>query len=446
MKRLLVIIVLQFVSSLLFAQDEQQKMDELLSAYNQQNKFSGVVLVAKGGNIIIEKGYGYRNVAAKIPHEVNDIFVIASNTKQITAAAVMKLQEEGKLSVQDKLSNYYPDFPNASKITIEELLTHTSGIYNNTNDTVLMRQDPTQHFTEAKAVGILKAYPLDFEPGTKFNYSNSGYILLGYIIAKAAKKPYEQVVREKIFQPLGMTHSGFDFTNLNSPYKSTGYVSISKNNAVPAPIIDSTIGFSTSSIYSTVEDLYKWERGIATDKILNPESWKKVFTPHFNKYGYGWVIDTAYGKLLMEHSGITSGFTSDIIRFPQDGAVVIVLDNSTSGFIEGIAKDLAAIVFHQPYTLPEDIKGITLSTAVLQKYVGKYQDKNGVSGVIRVEGDHLLNVFLGNEDVELYPQKDGFFLPKGHDGKVEFVKDSSGKVIEQIIYRPNFELHYKKVE
>jgi hypothetical protein len=195
-----------------------------------------------------------------------------------------------------------------------------------------------------------------------------------------------------------------------------------------------------------VEDLYKWERGIATDKILNQESWKKVFTPHFNKYGYGWIIDTAYEKLLMEHSGLTSGFTSDIIRFPQDEAVVIVLDNSTSGFIEGIGKDLAAIVYHQPYTLPEDIKGITLSTAVLQEYVGKYQDNKGVSGVIRVEGDHLVNVFVGNEDVELYPQKDGFFLAKGHDGKVEFVRDSSGKVIEQIIHRPNLELHYKKVE
>ena len=446
MKRFSIFVALTFISFNVFPQADQQKMDELLTAYNRQNKFNGTVLVGKKDEILFEKAYGYQDVGKQIPNDINGIFEIASITKQFTAATIMQLQEEGKLSVKDNLNKYYPNYLDGNKITIEELLTHTSGIYNYGNDTVLSKADPTQHVTEAQMLATFMDRPLDFEPGTKFNYSNSAYSLLGYLIEKITKKPYEQVVRERIFQPLGMTHSGFDFTNLRDIHKTKGYAFLSGSKAVPVPIVDSTISFSAGGIYSTVEDLYKWERAIGFNIILKPESWKKVFTPHLNKYGYGWVIDSVYGKLFMSHSGITLGFTSDLIRFPKDELTVIILDNASSHFTERIAQDLAAIVYHQPYDLPDEKKEIGLSAEILQHYVGVYQGDNGIVGTITIEGNHLKQHPTGESDVQLYPEKENFFFAKGYDAKVEFVKDANGKVIEQIIRRNNLELHFKKIK
>ena len=211
-----------------------------------------------------------------------------------------------------------------------------------------MKSDVTKHYSESEILATFKDRPLDFEPGTKWNYSNSAYSLLGYIIEKVAKKPYESVVRERIFLPLGMTSSGFDFTHLNAAQKSKGYYTIDDNGALPAPVVDSTIAFSAGAVYSTVEDLYKWERAVTTAKILKPESWKTVFTPYKNKYGYGWGIDSMYNRMYTAHSGGIHGFASYLIRFPQEEVTVILLDNASSPALGKIAKGLAAVVFNQP--------------------------------------------------------------------------------------------------
>jgi CubicO group peptidase (beta-lactamase class C family) len=221
-KVLLSLFLLVIAANYLPAQSVQQKMDDLLDSYLKEKKFNGAVLVGHKGQVVYEKGFGYRNEEDKVPSDVNSIFQIGSITKQFTAAVIMQLQEEGKLSVQDKLSKYYPGFANGDKITIEHLLTHTSGIYNYTNDTTLMKSDVTKHYSQSQMVEMFKKYPPDFEPGTKWNYSNSGYSLLGYIIEKVTGKTYEKVVRERILQPLGMFHSGFDFTHVKDAEKAKG--------------------------------------------------------------------------------------------------------------------------------------------------------------------------------------------------------------------------------
>jgi CubicO group peptidase (beta-lactamase class C family) len=445
MRKIAFSLIVVFSSAQLFAQPIEQKIDELLTAYASQNKLNGAVLVAQKGKVIYQKGFGYRDAEEKIPNDVNSIFQIGSITKQITAAVIMQLQQEGKLSVYDKLSKYFSGFANGDKIAIENLLTHTSGIYNYTNDTVIMKSDVTKHYSQEQMLTLFKNYPSDFEPGTNWNYSNSAYSILGYIIEKVEKKPYEKVVRERIFQPLGMTNSGFDFTNLSSPNKTKGYFSLNPK-PVPAPIVDSTIAYSAGSVYTTVGDLYKWESAISTNKILKPESWKAVFTPYKNKYGYGWGIDSLYGKLTTAHSGGIHGYSSFVIRFPENETTVIVFDNSSSNGLGKMSKTIAAVLYNQPYEVPSAPKEIKLETEGLKQYVGEYELAPGFTITISLGENGLKGQATGQPAFDLFPEKANIFFLKVVDAKVEFVKDANGKVTELILYQNGQQPRGKKIK
>jgi CubicO group peptidase (beta-lactamase class C family) len=421
-------------------------MDTLLAAYGKENKFNGAVLVAQKGTVIYQKGFGYKDATQKVPLDMNTIFQIGSITKQFTAAVIMQLQQEGKLSVTDKLSKYFPGFANGDKISIEHLLTHTSGVYNYTNDTAWAKGDLTRHTSQAQMVEKFKSYPADFEPGTNFNYSNSGYSILGYIIEQVTQKRYEQVVRERILQPLGMTSSGFDFTHLKSPAKAVGYMSITKDKIIPAPIVDSTIAYAAGSLYSTVGDLYKWERAIYTNKILQPESWKAVFTPYKRKYGYGWNIDSTNGRLITAHGGGIHGFTSYLLRFPQEELVVIVLDNTSAPGLAKIARSLAAIVLNEPYEIPAPKTAIKVNEDILKQYVGQYQIAPTFSIDVRVREGRIFAQATNQEEFEVFAEKENKFFLKINDATIEFVKDAGGNVTEFILSQNGRQTRGKKIK
>lgn len=415
-------------------------------SYTAEGKFNGTVLVAQKGAVVYQGGFGFRDAENKVQHEADDIFQIGSITKQITAAVIMQLQEEGKLSVNDKLSKYFPGFIHGDKITIENLLTHTSGIYNYTNDEKLMKSDVTKNYSQKEMLDIMKAYKPDFEPGIKWNYSNSAYSILGYIIEKVTARPYEKVVRERIFNPLGMKSSGFDFTHLSAPNKSKGYFSLAGGKPVAAPVVDSTIAYSAGAVYSTVSDLAKWERAITEGKLLQAASWKSVFTPYKNKYGYGWNIDSAYGKAFTSHSGGIHGFSSYLIRFPQDELTVIMIDNASSPHLAKISKSLAAIVFGQPYEKPSARKEIAVDASILQQYVGDYQLTPTFSITISLEGKALKAQATNQPEFAMYAEREDFFFLKAVDAQIEFVKEESGKVGELILHQSGMKQKAKKVK
>lgn len=446
MKKNLLFIALTVTFLYSAGQDVKQKMNELVTAYASQKKFNGAVLVAVKGEVIFEKGFGFRNAEEKQANDQNSIFQIGSVTKQFTAAIIMQLQEEKKLSVQDKLSNYFPGFVNGDKITIEHLLTHTSGIYNYTNDTSIMNNDVTRHFSSSEMIERFKKYPPDFEPGAKWNYSNSGYSLLGYIIEKVTSKPYEKVVRERIFQPLGMVHSGFDFTHLKNNNKGHGYFSLAEESPVPAPIVDSTLAYAAGAIYTTVEDLFKWERAITAGKILKPESWKAVFTPYKNKYGYGWSIDTLMGRTVTAHGGGIHGFVSMLMRFPEDELVVILLDNSSSSNLGAIAKSLAAIAFDKPYSLPEAKKEIKLDLNIVQKYTGEYELAPNFIISVFLEDGHLKARATGQQPAELFAEKENLFFLKVVDASIEFTSNEKGDITGLVLVQGGRHTPAKKIK
>ena len=444
MKNILVLLALSLFISCQ-GQSVAEKMDQLMMAYAKNYQFNGSVLVAHKGKVVLEKGYGYRNAAQRIPHDQNSIFQIGSVTKQFTAAIIMQLQEEKKLSVKDPLSKYFQGFANGDKITIENLLNHTSGLYSYTNDSTIMNGDVSKSYAQTVLIEKFKKYPPDFEPGTKWNYSNSGYSMLGYIIEKVTGKPYEKVVRERILHPLGMSHSGFDFTHLQDRYKTTGYFSLADTSAKTAPIVDSTLAYSAGALYSTVGDLFKWERAIYTNKILRPESWKQTFTPFLNKYGYGWGIDTLYGKTYMAHSGGIHGFTSYLMRFPEEELVVIVMDNSSRG-LSKISRNLVAIALDQPYSLPEQKKSTQVSAELMQKYVGVYELMPNFTITISLDGNQLKGQATGQQAFELFPEKENLFFLKVVEAKVEFIRNEKGEVTELILYQNGQQPRGKKIK
>ncbi|HET6255349.1 MAG TPA: serine hydrolase domain-containing protein [Puia sp.] len=333
------------------AQTIPAKLDSLLDAYAKVWDYGGSVLVATKGGILFEKGYGYKNKETRSLNDPNTIFQIGSITKQFTSAIILQLEEQKKLSLQDSLTKYIPDYPNGNKITIEQLLTHTSGVYNYTNDQAFMENKSMHPISRDSLIARFKYKPLDFSPGEKFSYSNSGYELLGYIIEKVTGESYFRAVRQRIFQPLHMDHSGFDFTDLHSPDKAIGYT---PQSATPAPIVDSSVSFAAGAIYTTVGDLYKWDRALLAGKILSRASQRKAYTPHLANYGYGWVINLSNGKKVVEHGGGIPGFVSYIKRIPEDGICIIILDNQpNSASTAKMAQDIVDILSGKDVRLPK---------------------------------------------------------------------------------------------
>jgi CubicO group peptidase (beta-lactamase class C family) len=440
-KLLLLLVILISNTCILHAQSADDtlysKLDEYLNAAESVYKFNGSALVAQHGRIILQKGYGYKNADAKALNDANGIFEIGSITKQFTATIILKLQEEGKLSVHDKLDKYFPQFIYANDITIEDLLTHTSGIYNYTNDIddndSAIVSNPVSKYV---VLDIVFNKPIDFPPGTEFRYSNSGYYLLGLIIEKVTGQSYEAMVRKLIFDPLQMQHSGFNFRQLTDTNKTTGYRSLNENEHVIAQRWDSTVTFSAGAIYSTCSDLYKWAKAIATGQILSSASWQQAFTPHLQHYGYGFFIDSSSGSLCIRHSGGLPGFVSYFMYYPAEDITIILLNNK--GYygdgLTGISAGLSAIMFHQPYQLLTAYKETAISIDLLKKYTGVYAFDKKRKAIVTLEDNHLQIAAPagGLPKSPLYAENDMFFYLKVIDGFIEFVKDNNGKVTQLI--------------
>lgn len=428
MIRFIIMAVLIFSAQYSFCQSETAPLDSILTKYARLNRFNGSVLIEKGGTILLDKGYGYRNVADKIVNDENSIFQLGSITKQFTTAVILKLQEEKKLNMHDKLSKYFSKFPKADSITIEQLMLHMSGIYSYTSDSKFMATEVAKPANREKMMALFKDKPLDFSPGKGWNYSNSGYSMLGYIIEKVTKMPYEQVVRKYIFTPLQMTHSGFDFTHLQSPEKTTGYFKINNKNAAIAPIVDSSVSFSAGAIYSTVGDLYKWHQALEANTILNKEEQEKAYTPVRNNYGYGWVIDSIEGKRKVGHSGGIHGYITNFVRVPEDDICIVLLSNASDQSLDEITDKILKQLYHKPYELPKERVAITLSQDILKQYEGNYELRPDLKIAISIK-DSLLNATPTNQSVKiLLAEKEDLFFEPLENVQVEFLRNYKNEV------------------
>jgi len=337
------LLALVFVSAV-----KADEVDKLVRAVMQERNVPGVgVAVVKNGRIVKKQGYGLANVELDVPVTADTVFEIGSVSKQMTAAAIMLLVEDGKINLDEKISKYLSDTPDAWKnVSVRNLLTHTSGIKSYT--AIGAGFELSKHLKRAEFIKLLASYPLDFETGSRYSYSNSGYNLLGFIIEAASGKSYWDFMRERIFQTLGMTATFDRDPKYIVKNRATGYEL--ENGLYIGRDYDLTDLFAAGAIISTVGDLAKWDAAWRNDTLLKKESkaeaWKAFVLNDGkpNPYGFGWNVADFRAHRLISHSGSTAGFNAQISRFIDDDLSVIVLTNlGDAGFAGTIARGIAKI-------------------------------------------------------------------------------------------------------
>jgi CubicO group peptidase (beta-lactamase class C family) len=405
--------ILILVSNGQKASDVESSLDAYLKSANAAYHFNGVALVVYKNAVVWSKGYGFSELTSKTLNTPDTRFPILSITKTFTSTVILKLQEEKKLSLSDRLVKYFPDYPNGSKITIHHLLTHSSGIYNYTGDVGIEDSAIVNHpISKERVLSQFRDKPLDFPPGKYYSYNNSGYFLLGLIIEKVTGKPYETVVKEYIFNPLGMSQSGFDFINLPKTIRAQGYEFWDNEKAIPYSHYDSTFAYSAGSIYSTTNDMLKWAKAVAAREILTRETWELAFQPKIQNYGYGWETGQFFGKKYVKHGGGYPGFMSEFIYYPDENLLIVLLNNfGTYGQnVWAVGMGISSIIFGLPYDNWKLRNEVILEKAVLLKYVGVYT--NGKSKLeIKLNDSKLFVVIPGLPEMQLPAESnDDFFL------------------------------------
>ena len=428
---LLIIAIICAVTTLFAQQHLDQKIAALIQKSVDLYRFNGSILVCKNGKIVFEKGYGFQDIQNKIENTPNTIFQVGSMTKQFTAAVVLKLAGQRKLSLDDKISIYFPDLKRGDEITIKNLLTHTSGLSEIFRDTLFIKENKQNSISKEKLLSFFIDKPLYFTPGTQYSYCNSGYILLGLIIEKVSGKTYEQNVRDYILKPLKMTHSGFDFAGLKSKHKALGYIRFSRLESISSMPWDSTATYSAGSLYSTANDLYLWHKGLIDNKVLTKESIAKAYTPYLEGYGLGCWIDTIYQKRVISHGGNIEGFTSYLGRIPEDDVCVILLNNIYNREIESIGTSVLAILYDKPYHFFEQIK---LSADILEKYVGIYEINARYHIKITRADDRLYAQIQNEPKFEIVADKEKSFFVKDEDIRIKF-RANSDKTYKLVYFK-----------
>jgi CubicO group peptidase (beta-lactamase class C family) len=408
------------------------KLDQLLTATFPADAPGAAVIIVRDGQPILRKGYGLANLELQTPVAPEMVFRLGSITKQFTAVAILMLVEAGKVKLSDDITQYLPDYPtHGQKITVEQLLNHTSGIKNYLEVPAwyaLWRKD----LSLAELIALFQDEPLDFAPGTQWAYSNSGYVLLGAIIEKVSGLRYADFIQQRIFTPLGMTHSTYDYTQRIVPGRVAGYTG-GKDGYLNAEYLSMSHPYAAGALLSSVDDLTKWDAALYTDKLVKQRTlqraWQGAKLPDGEEtgYGYGFALANYAGHPIVQHNGGINGFATHSLRLPQDKVFIAILTNCDSCPVSliDLIFNLAAQVVGKPYREPI---AITLPTATLATYEGVYQRSDQRELVIFRAGDQLRLLAGGEEAQVLTPSSASEFFIKDQLTRLKFVKDTTGQI------------------
>jgi CubicO group peptidase (beta-lactamase class C family) len=407
--------------------------DQLFSKSYPAGEPGAAVLVAKGGQILLRKGYGLANLELGVPIQPDMVFEVGSLTKQFTSAAILLLQERGKLSVADDITKYLPDYPtHGQKITLDHLLTHLSGVPDYTSLPEWLPR-VREDLTVQQIIDLFKDKPLDFSPGEKWSYSNSGYILLGAVIEKASGKSYEDFVEQEIFAPLGMKRSRYGHQNEVVPGRVAGYEKGEDDGYKIADYVSMTQPYAAGALLSTVDDLALWAEALSGGKLLEKASLERMTTSaklisgQSTHYAYGLGISSEDGMQILEHGGGIPGFTSYLLTIPDQRLLVIVLSNNRS---EEPSPNMLAfrVTMKALGKSAEERKAVDLDPATLAGYVGVYRFDEKILRAISREGNKLFAHRSGGETYEILPvSRDDFFYP-ALESRLHFRRDDQGKI------------------
>lgn len=385
------------------AQDKAAKIDEVMTAANKYRLFNGSVLVAENGKVIYKKSLGLAQMEWNIPNTPETRFRLGSITKQFTAALILQLVEQGKVKLDGKVSDYLPAYRKdiGEKVTIHQLLNHTSGIPSYTSLAGFLNEVSRDPYTVDDFIKKYASNNLEFEPGSKFLYNNSGYFLLGAIIEKVAGKTYEQALKDRILDPLGMKNTGYDHHANLIEKRASGYQK-TPDGYVNAPYLDMSIPYAAGSMYSTVEDLYLWDQALYSDRVLSTATKELMYKPNLDDYAYGWVVTKA--KLgtgtesvpKIKHGGGINGFNTVIARFPTQKHLIVMLDNTSQGRnLDRLELALTNILYNQPYDTPRmplaDVLHKTIAEKGIEAGLAQYRDLKSGQAKVYDFGEPELN-------------------------------------------------------
>lgn len=430
---LLIISLFLSLSSLSGQKFDPKIIDGIDKLFQEHFKVEGpgaAVLVSRNGETIFEKSYGMANLELGVPLRTDHVFRIGSVTKQFTAAAILQLMEQGKLSLQDDLTKFLPEYPTqGKKITVEHLLTHTSGIKSYTGLEKWDGQAHRKDFTPLELVDYFKNEPMDFEPDAKWRYNNSGYVLLGVIIEKVSGQTYAEYVTEHFFKSLGMKNSYYGDTKPLIKNRATGYSQADvAGTYANADFLSMTQPYAAGSLLSTVEDLTIWTRALHGGKVIKPESLKKATSAYIlpdgtnTHYGYGLQFGNILGSPTVEHGGGIHGFLSDLAYLPQEGICIAILTNCDCEPPSQLTPKIATLVLGKPFQPTP----ITLKAKDLEQYVGVYENDKKEQRVISLEDGHLHSMRTGGNKFKIIPYGPDQFFFENSLARITFIREKTG--------------------
>lgn len=407
-------------------------LDSLASGQFPNETPGAVIYLSKGDQMLYQKAFGKANIELNVDMTPANVFRLGSVTKQFTACAILNLEEQGKLSITDDIRKYVPDLPQKQKvITIEALLTHTSGVINYTGLPGFTEELKRRDLTPKQVVDLFKNEPLEFEPGTDYKYSNSGYILLGHIIEQVTGKPYATYIEETIFKPLGMKNSYYDSPTTIIPGRASGY-SRRNGSYQNADYLSMTLPYAAGSLTSSAQDLQKWYSALHDGKLMKPETLKKAHSSYklssgrLTGYGYGWETGNVQGSPSVKHVGVVNGFFTYVAYLPEENLFISILRNCDSPADPDIlASKMLAAALGKPYRF----QPITLTEAELKSFQGVYSLANGGEYSIRVQDGNLMYYYLGGNKTRLIPYGKDQFVLENSLSSFSFDKDHSGFTI-----------------
>ncbi|MBT8300784.1 MAG: beta-lactamase family protein, partial [Maribacter sp.] len=399
-----------------FAQNLDKQYDALLQENYNTGKPGVAALVYKDGEVLYRKAFGMANLELEIPMTPDNVFEIGSITKQFTAVSILKLMEQGKLSLEDEITKYLPDYPtNGKTITVHHLLNHTSGIKSYTNMKSFMAMARTD-MSPTEIIDHFKNEPMEFDPGEKWKYNNSGYIILGHIIEKISGQSYAEFIAENIFQPLKMDNSYYGSQSKLIKNRASGY-SPTEDGFKNADYLSLTLPYAAGSLMANVDDMVKWHKAIHDNTLITAESKALAFTNTAlnngepTNYGYGWQVNAIQGTPSIEHGGGIFGYVTQGVYVPSENTYVIVLTNRDGASPQDATIKMAALAIGKPY--PDTDKSIKLSKQQLKEWVGNYEFDNEVLRSITLEDGKLYSQREGSSKLELFAISANKFLFEG---------------------------------
>jgi len=398
-----------------------RRIDEIVRFRTENKDFSGSVLVAKGDDKVISKAYGLANIEWGVPNTPNTKFRLGSITKQFTAAAILLLEEDGKLTLGDSVRVHWPEAPRAwDGVTIFHLLTHTSG---------MPQPDETWRFSEGPAeetVGHFRDKPLEFAPGTQYRYSNSGFILLAYLIERISGETYSDFLQKRILTPLAMSDSGVESNGPIIENRASGYAE-GDGGFVHAAYISMPSSIGSGALYSTTEDLLRWTRGLFGGKVLKAVSLEKMLTPFKDEYALGIDVANDNGIRVIRHGGSIQGFNAMLAYYPDEKMTVVVLAN-LEGAADGLVKRLIGFMHGEKVVLPFEKREIKLPEDALKTLAGIYEVDPDHNVVITFSNGTLSARMGSQSPSNLRAETPNRFFVSDIDGELEFERDSSGAI------------------